>query len=444
MTKTYNNILIVLLTALMLAGCSDPWGYETGTWHDVQEGNPGTRVETPERRRLLLLYSAGQNSLSTYLQDDIKDLREGWLPKDNNRENILLIYTHTPKRRGDYSTPSTPYLIRLYSDKDGIPKADTLITYPAGTVSSSARQLNKVLQYVKDKFNVRSYGMIFSSHATGYLPAGFYLEPSAYKYNEAQGRTLSVGNGGIPSPVPYIEPEHDPSLPMTKSIGQDVSGSYSYEMDLKAFAEAIPMKLDYLLFDACLMGGAEVAYQLRGKCGRVGFSQAEVLAEGLDYKTLTKHLLQDKEADPKAVCEDYFNQYIVQSGVYQSATISLIDCDMLEPLADVCRNIFNANREGLANISPSNVQRFYRFGKHWFYDLESIITEAGASGEELDALYSALDECVIYKGHTPEFMSEFKIDTFSGLSMYLPCNGGIELDKYYRTLSWNEATGLVE
>jgi hypothetical protein len=41
-------------------------------------------------------------------------------------------------------------------------------------------------------------------------------------------------------------------------------------------------------------------------------------------------------------------------------------------------------------------------------------------------------------------MNEFYINTFSGFSMYLPSNGHAELDKYYRTLKWNQATGLVK
>ena len=57
-----------------------------------------------------------------------------------------------------------------------------------------------------------------------------------------------------------------------------------------AFAEALfkarGNKTDILGFDACLMGGIEVAYELAGKCDRLGFSQAEVLAEGFNYKTL--------------------------------------------------------------------------------------------------------------------------------------------------------------
>ena len=402
--------------------------------------------EDTSARKVLLLYSAGFNSLRQYLLDDINDLKKGWLPEDGCNDDVLLVYTHTPEYSGAYSRPTTPYLIRLYKDASANTVCDTLITYPKETISSSAMQLNEVLSYVKDNFQAGSYGMIFSSHATGYLPSGYYTNPNGYVYEEPGMRNSKTA--WVPAPVPYIEPDFDPSLPMVKSVGQDqvisTGQKYSYEMELNDFAEAIPMKLDYILFDACLMGGIETAYELRGKCDAVGFSQAEVLAEGLDYKTITKRLLEKDVPDPKGACIDYFMQYDLQSGVYRSATISFIDCNRLDPLADFCFNFFSSHREALSKINPENVQRFYRSGKHWFYDLESIVINAGASEAELSSLSAALQECVIYKGHTPEFMNEFRIDTFSGFSMYLPCSGGSELDKFYRNLQWNIDTRLVE
>ena len=433
--KSINKLIIYIVAALTALSCA----------------NSCCEIDTPQddcvtdesARKVLLLYSAGYNSLRSYLLDDIKDLKQGWLPGDDCNDDILLVYTHTSRIGGAYDDPTTPYLIRLYK-KNGNTICDTLVTYPKGTISSSAAQLNEVLSYVKDNFTSGSYGMIFSSHATGYLPSGYYSNPSSYVFKKSG----MMRSRGIPSPVPYIEPDFDPSLPMVKSIGQDQVGPssnrVSYEMELSDFAEAIPMKLDYILFDACLMGGIEVAYELRGKCRTLGFSQAEVLAEGLDYKTLTQHLLLKETADPMGVCKDYFSQYDIQSGIYRSATISMVDCDKLEPVAEVCREIFSAHRVGLETITPSNVQRFYRSGKHWFYDLESIIREAGASEEEIAGLQDALAGCVLYKGHTPEFMNEFKIDIFSGFSMYLPCDGSLELDKFYKTLQWNQATGLVQ
>ena len=415
---------------------------------DSYGGNPGNRTTTANERRVVLMYLAGYNSLSDCFRDDLKDVMNGWLPAGSQKDNVLLVYDHQPQRDGDYKTPTSPYLLRLTAGNDGKARIDTLVTYPEGTISSSSVQVNKVLTYVKSNFPARSYGMTFSSHATGYLPAGYYSSPDSYVYNENRSGTMSVGTS-VPQAVPYHEPEHDPSLPRVRSIGQDQVSAFgryvSYEIDLKDLAEAIPMKLDFLMFDACLMGGIEVAYELRGKCGKVGFSQAEVLAEGLDYTKIMPHLLGGEEADLESVCNDYFIYYDSQTDpLYRSATISLIDCDRLEPLAKACREIFSNHRETLEKIDPNMVQRFYRSGKKWFYDLESIAINAGASESEMNVLYDALDQCVMYKGHTPEFMCEFPIDTFSGFSMYLPRKNNIELNKYYKTLKWNEATGLVQ
>ena len=56
----------------------------------------------------------------------------------------------------------------------------------------------------------------------------------------------------------------------------------------------------------------------------------------------------------------------------------------------------------------------------------------------------ALSSCVIYKAATPRFLS-IDINTFSGLSMFLPNADPTEaLWDFYRGLSWNQATGLVK
>ena len=442
------GVIALLAVAIFSSSCSPDWIEEL----DPQPGQNGgvhvnqvqpDRTPTEETRNVLLLYSLGFNSLSSYLADDIKDLASGDLPKPGRTENVVLVYSHQPQRYGKYDTPTSPVLFRL-SKRDTTVMMDTLVVYEEGTVSASKSQLNNVLTFVKDKFPAKSYGMVFSSHATGYLPAGYYLNPESGSGSELLWKRMR--KDGLTA-VPYIEEERDESMPMVKSIGQDqvgIPGEYiSYEIELNDFADAIPMKLDYILFDACLMGGIEVAYELAGKAGMVGFSQTEVLAEGFCYGTLTQRLFMDEGPDLKGACEDYFNQYDTQNGVYRSATISLIDCDKLEPLAEVCRKLFDKYRENIQSLNYSKVQIFYRSNRHWFYDLESILANAGISMEEMNELEAALDQCVAYKAHTPRFMDSFDIITFSGFSMYLPSHGGRQLDGFYRTLKWNEATGLV-
>ena len=407
------------------------------------------RVPTQERRNVLILYSAGYNSLSSYLNEDIKDLQKGWLPGPDRGDNILLVYSHSPAKRGTYSVPNSPTLTRLWQDRDGNAVLDTLVRYPAETYSATAEQLHTVLSYVKETFPANSYGMIFSSHATGYVPAGFYTDPYNYLY---QKKTGVMYRGGYqfhtPQPVPYVEPERDPSLPAVKSIGQDqvgTPGNYmSYEIEIDDFVNAMPMKMEYILFDACLMGGIEVAYQFKDKCRYIGFSQTEVLAEGFNYQTLTTHLLGSRTPDPKAVCDDYFQQYDVRKDpLYRSATISMVDCSRMGSLTEVCKDLFSKYNSQINKLNYNLVQRYFRSSDHWFYDLEDIIVKAGANEEELNRLRAALNECIVYKAATPAFMQTFEIKTYCGLSMYLPSNGHVELNKYYRTLDWNKATSLV-
>lgn len=412
--------------------------------NDVTSHGPHHSVE--ECRNVLILYAAGYNSLSYFLEKNIRDIQKGHLPEEGRMDDVLLVYSHLTVGNYDYKTPSSPVLFRIYKDAENNIIKDTLVVYPEDTRSSTAAQLNEVLSYVKGNFSAKTYGMVFSSHSTGYLPAGYYSSPTDGMFDLLSYRRRDWRRAA-PKPVPYAEVNHDSSLPIVKSIGQDdmyVDGMrMSYEIELEDFAEAIPMCLDYILFDTCLMGGIEVAYELKDKCRSVGFSQTEVLADGYNYTKITSQLLK-QEPDPKAVCEDFYNQYIEQSGEYQSATISYIDCTALEPLADVCADLFEKYREEIDDIIPSHVQRYYRGSCHWFYDLKSIVRNAGVEETELQLLQDALDKCVVYKAATPYFMNTFKIEEHSGFSMYLPCNGGPNLSAYYKGLAWNLRTGLVE
>ncbi len=450
MKNRKNILLIIAVFIALLVSCSKESIHGDGfICVKGQDKNNEHRGSTTEKRNVLILYSAGYNSLSDYLIEDISDLKQGWLPGSDRNDNVLLVYSHFPTKRGIYSTPTSPTLTRIYKNLEGKTISDTLAYFPSETYSATAEQLHTVLTYVKTEFQAKSYGMIFSSHATGYLPSGYYAKPNDYIYQDKNNISYRYGMGRrYSNPVPYIAPKHDPSLPDVKSIGQDQVGTFgnyvSYEIELDDFAKALPMQMEYILFDACLMGGVEVAYELKDKCHYVGFSQTEVLAEGFDYRSLAKHLLGSDTPNPQAVCEDFFHQYYIQSGTSQSATISMVDCTEMNSLSAICCELFHKYREAINRLQASKVQRYYRYDYCWFFDLYDIIAKAGATEEELSELQKALDICITYKSATPGFMGSFTIDTYSGLSMYLPSQGSIELDKYYRTLQWNKDTALVE
>lgn len=379
-----------------------------------------------ENRKVLILYSDGHNNLNASLNQDIREfINSEGIPQKHG--DVVLVYTH-PTVSG-YS-PSKSYLLRAYRRADNTCCTDTLLTFPEEIVSADTRTLYSVLLYARSAFPAKEYGLVVSTHGTGYLPYNYYSGSSKYENND----DFTIFSA------------------IKRTIGADrednVTYKVTYEMDIRDFAESIPYKLKYMVFDACLMGGVEVAYQLRDKTDYLIASQTEILSDGMDYTTMAGYLLK---GDYDGFCENYFAFYDKRTGSNRSASISLIDCSVLPALGSVCAGIFSKYREGLGAIDKSRVQQYFTYNYHWFYDFLDIVKESGCNEFELNAVTEALDDCVLYKAATPTFLASsasspypgFVLERHSGLSMYLPCNGGNYLNSYYRTLDWNKVTGLV-
>lgn len=403
---------------------------------DDMPGNKGTapvRNVTSEKAQVLVLYSAGFNSLCAALEDDVSDMKSGYLPLVGSMSKAVLVYSRRLSETGKYTDRTPSYLIRLSSDGWGKVISDTLKTWPETDEAVSASTMTDVLETVKGLYPHASYGMVFSSHGSGWLPSGYY----------STGK-ITAGTAGLQA-VPYIDPNSDGSMPRVKSIGIDnITSRNTYEMEIETFAQALPMKFDYIIIDACLMGCIEVAYALKDKCDKLVFSQAEVLEDGLcDYTTLTQRVLKPVVPDLYNLCEDSYRHYKNQDDpIYRSLTISMIDCTRLDGLAESCKSLFSKYRNQISLVNAANVQGYFRSRKHWFYDLTDILRQSGVPEADMADYNKAMSDCVLYNAATDTFIN-FDIRTHCGLSMYLPADGNSELDEFYKTLSWNKASGLV-
>ena len=403
---------------------------------DDMPGNKGTtpvRDVTPEKAQVMILYSAGFNSLCAALEDDVNDMKSGYLPLVGSMSKAVLVYSRRLSETGRYTDRTPSYLIRLSSDGWGKVISDTLKTWPETDEAVSASTMTDVLETVKGLYPHASYGMVFSSHGSGWLPSGYY----------STGK-ITAGTAGLQA-VPYIDPNSDGSMPRVKSIGIDnITSRNTYEMEIETFAQALPMKFDYIIIDACLMGCIEVAYALKDKCDKLVFSQAEVLEDGLcDYTTLTQRVLRPVVPDLYNLCEDSYRHYKNQDDpIYRSLTISMIDCTRLDGLAESCKSLFSKYRNQISLVNAANVQGYFRSRKHWFYDLTDILRQSGVPEADMTDYNKAMSDCVLYNAATDTFIN-FDIRTHCGLSMYLPADGNSELDEFYKTLSWNKASGLV-
>lgn len=441
------NVLIAILFAVMAVACSDI-DPEFNPYPDSGkiESTPARRPnQTP--RSVFIYMGLGYNNLSSYLSDDIDEIIANKLPTAYWQDDVVLIFSHKTAAYSDYSTPTSPTLTRIYTDWDGSVAKDTLMRLDDTTISASAKTINSVLSYVKEEFPATSYGMMMSSHGTGWVPADYCNDPSDYDAEDNDIWFSQRRRGRTPKP--FLDDLSIDGAPAVKSFGvQNISKSELKEIDITDLADAIPMKMDYIIFDACFMGGVEVAFEFKDKCNLMAFSQTEILADGMDYQSILSYILDNNGPDLKGFCENYFLMYDNRSGFNRSATISLVDCRRLTPLADVCREIFDSRREGIAELeNSSDIQRFYRSSyadcHKWFFDLYDIAKKCGASEVQLDSLNDALKGCIIYKAATDVFI-DLKIYTHCGLSMYLPYQDRTYLNNFYKTLEWNKATGLVQ
>ncbi len=422
----------------------------------------GHEPEDVKCKNLLLIYAAGHNSLSGFLEQNIQDIISsaqdgtGYVPGKNS-EDVLLVMSHRTRLYGYYAENTPAALIRLYLEKDYKVKgsraridtvmADTLKIYPTDFISTKKGALRQVLQDVDGMFHAEKYGMIFSSHGTGWVPPGYYSDPDQYDKASRPARSLTGSASGA---VPYVEDDGFPDGPPVRSIGQtrlkENGTNVSYEFQIDDFADEFCIHFDYIYFDACLMGGVEFAYQMRSACDYLAVSPAEVLAQGMNYYTCVESLLKGGKGDIESVCRSYYELYANQTGTYRSATISLVDCRAMDDLVSVCKELFGKYRVKLSILDNVDIQPYFRSYHHWFYDLEDILLKCGISPDEQSRLEAALNKCIIYKDATEQFLSGsggFDIDIYSGLSMYLPCRGSSYLDSYYSTLDWNGATSLV-
>lgn len=422
------KVRIILLSLLTLLFCSCE---RDGLDLTLNIGPMGK-----ETRKVMLLYEAGFNSLGGDISNNIAQLKEGYLPEKGRSEDVFLVFSHVTKKYRDYTVETAPALFRLYGERGKV-RSDTLRVWPVGTPIANAEVMTDVFNWVKEEFPAAGYGAILSSHATGWLPEDYYNNCKKY-----EGRN----RGGSISWSPQL-----------RSFGQEYysSGTQTQEMELKVLAASIPYKLDYILFDACLMATVEVAWELRNVCSYLAASPCEIPAAGFNYRTLAEHLLKPEVPDLKAVCEDYFATYENDS-VY-GAAITMVDCDRLDRLASTCRDLFDRYRPDIRNLAGKNVQVYdRRVGSklyYAFFDLKDILREAGAADADLALLQAALDEAIAFEAHTSRFI-DVKLDRCCGLSMYLPSypdytrdiyHGTEFLDGFYKAnIAWNQATGMVE
>lgn len=351
----------------------------------------------PVAERTVLVWLAGDNDLSSEVPRKISALAHGY--QAAGQQNVrLLIYAD---RRGSY-----PQLMEVV----GQGELSILATYPAHD-SASPQTLGRMLREMTETAPARSYGLITFSHATGWLPAGALEHPSDYFGQKTLSRSILDDNGD--------------------------------QMSIADFADALPCRFDYIVFENCFTAGIELAYELRDKAGRILVSSAEILSPGFEelYPSSLRLLIQPN-ADLNGFAQRYFEYRDAMSGNARSATVSVINTAALGALADLVRSM-ESSSEPIPEEYLQQMQRFNRHDHTLFFDLEEYLEVR--SPQRKSEINAAISNAVEYAANTATFMpgsiyNGFHIVRHCGLTTYISQSKFPELNEEYRKTAWYQAT----
>ena len=400
----YNQLFVCLFGVLLFSCCNNP------------------TEDTSKKRNILFYIGADSNGLDNRSGGDepkrkIDQIRAGWRPGNGK----MLIYTDQTNREA--------YLLLINETKgaDGLYGLDTVRTYRDAN-SADPEMLSHVINEVVQGYPADSYGMIFFSHASGWLPYNMLNHP----------RSLVVDNG---------------------------DGARS-EMEYYDFAAAIPDKLfDFIILEACLMADVMSMYELRNKAEYVLASSAEILSPGFGgtnngftteiYKNEIMRLFDTKSQIRLAVSGfaqtyyDYISSSFPETDLRNSATLSLIKMDEMENLASTTKALLQGVDIDEANLIVGSIQSFdrpnwlissgYRRSRYFDFahSIESLVSES-----DYRAFKTQIEKTVVWKASTKNFLLNdygFYVNHHSGLTTYITQDVFPELNAAYRNSSWYKA-----
>ncbi len=376
------------------------------------------------KSRFVLVYMIADNDLDYFAIQNINDMELGFKANENGD---LFVYID----RASNTLPSHPYLLKISHDTTNVVTSKIVQTYPEQN-SSDANILKKVLSdalLASDK-TYSSMGLVLWSHGSAWLPSG---------------TSLYSNRGDIFDSVSQSNRQ--------KSFGLDFQTQSKYavneEMDIKSLAEVLDnYKFEFILFDACFMASVEVAYELRNSNKYFIASPIEVLSSGFPYNIIVPQLFKD-ELDPKSIAQSYYNYYSNQKGILNSGAVCAINSSELNELArvvnELCSKSGTVQIDRLSNtLNIDSIQQYDRLKVGVLFDLKQFLgIESSAIGDEVlkTSIGGIWDKTIIAEYHTSNVLGTLSLKNCNGLSTFLPHKTSINVNNYYKTLSWYKASG---
>lgn len=404
--------------AMVLAVCS------------CSDDEPSMPVEPDSASDMTVMaYLVADNNLNSYLRTNISAMYDGLA--DVTQSAALLVYWdgQSAIKLEDGKSYSNPVILKYENDgkgningrpvldagatvEDVLALAEVVKEYPS-QVSTAPTVVTQVLKDMVSMTNTDKVGLVAGSHGSAWVN-------SIFPYN---GR----------------------------SFGQAASDNTLLIPDMADAMKATGKTFDFLLFDACMMGTAEVCYELKEVTNYQIVSVVDIPAAGFPYEDMMSCLYAGNADGYKQACQTYLNTYrnLAQFSSNAWGAVSLVDSKELDALASLVKEQVVGHKDTLANYDVGGLQQYglnpaATGFKYISVDMKQLMTDLNG-GTLPTAFQTQLDKVVLY-ADCLENTVYFKIDkdNYCGMGMYVPVSTRSAWNRYFKTIDWYTAAGWNE
>ena len=347
-------------------------------------------------RRTVVVYMAGENNLSNYVEDDLWEMKTGRAKAAAN-ENLVVFVDRQPNKTKPLSEQEKPFIALVTTDK----RLDTLYRYQDDFYSSDPTQMTAVLKKAIELCPAtEDYGLVLWGHGTGWL---MEQEVSAT-------RAYGLDNGNC--------------------IGN--SGKWINVPTLKNILQKMP-HMKFIMCDCCHMMCLEDLYELRHVTDYMIGSPAEIPGQGAPYDTILPAMFE-KEMFYSSIIERYHTSV---KGELPLSVVKMSEMDnVAQATAQALQSVKTNLGDGYADMTGI-IHYGYDDNGSEHLDVHNFYYDAGdfmsryASAADYQMWNEALSKAVImkrtgYKWDTlkkwEKFYTDFKMteEKFHGVSMFVP------------------------
>lgn len=363
-----------IIAIFLFASCTDD---------DIKKDGP---------KRTVLVYVVASN-LDSSISSNIDDMISVATTENLNNGNLIVYNSKNDK---------TAELYQIKEGSNGVVTKHHIEDY-TNRSAIDPEVMKDVITRVASDFPADSYGLIFSSHGTSWLPSNY--------------------------------------TSMLKSFGAEAGKN----MEINELADGIPEQyhFDFLLFDVCSMGGIECVYELKDKADYIVASPSEVISTGFPYKKILPRLFE-MPANLEGAAKDFYEFY--KSNSYPYGNVAVTKTSELDKVAEITKEIIatNGGEEGMYALPFGSIQTlsYLPSSPTRLFDFSDLIKHM-ATDEQYKHFSTCMDDAVVSKYYTDQFYATkggiYTVNTFSGLSVYPLQQNLTQLNEWYKRLKWYKA-----